>query len=92
MNGVPQLTYTAHLFPALGAYITLYGSTEGISNLSMARELNPIICPQQDESPWRLVYLQAAVKAWWLAEYSGWYLDDSLLGGLEGVDLDQGES
>ncbi|WYZ40122.1 hypothetical protein EsH8_IV_000463 [Colletotrichum jinshuiense] len=79
----------AHLFPALGAYITLYGSTEGVSNLSMARELHPLICPQADEHPWRLVYLQAAVKAWWLSEYSGWYLDDSLLGGLEGVDLDQ---
>ncbi|KXH35783.1 hypothetical protein CSIM01_00497 [Colletotrichum simmondsii] len=80
----------AHLFPALGAYITLYGSTEGVSNLNMARQLNPIICPQADETtPWRLVYLQAAVKAWWLSEYSGWYLDDSLLGGLEGVDLDK---
>ncbi|OLN81622.1 Nucleoporin NUP192 [Colletotrichum chlorophyti] len=79
----------AHLFPALGAYITLYGSTEGASSLSMARELHPLICPQADENPWRLVYLQAAVKAWWLSEYSGWYLDDSLLGGLEGVDLDQ---
>ncbi|KAI8190316.1 Nucleoporin NUP192 [Colletotrichum sp. SAR 10_86] len=76
----------AHFFPALGAYITLYGSTEGVSNLTMARQLHPLIT---DESPWRLVYLQAAVKAWWLSEYSGWYLDDSLLGGLEGVDLDQ---
>ncbi|TDZ18539.1 Nucleoporin NUP192 [Colletotrichum orbiculare MAFF 240422] len=76
----------AHYFPALGAYITLYGSTEGASNLTLARELHPLIT---DESPWRLIYLQAAVKAWWLSEYSGWYLDDSLLGGLEGVDLDQ---
>ncbi|EEY20724.1 conserved hypothetical protein [Verticillium alfalfae VaMs.102] len=79
---------TVHLFPALGAYITTFGSTEGIGDLTVARELHNVICRPNDDSSWPLVNLQAAVKAWWVAEYSGWYLDDGLLGGLQGVDLD----
>lgn len=29
-----------------------------------------------EETPWTLSYLQAAFRAWWLAEYSGFYVDD----------------
>ncbi|CRK06229.1 hypothetical protein BN1723_001699, partial [Verticillium longisporum] len=62
-----------------------------IGDLTVARELHNVICRPNDDSSWPLVNLQAAVKAWWVAEYSGWYLDDGLLGGLQGVDLDAEE-
>lgn len=85
------LMISAHLFPVVGAFITTFGSTEGIGDLQMARRLHGIICRPNDDTAWPMANLQAAVKAWWLAEYSGWYLDDGLLGTLSGVDLDEGE-
>lgn len=75
----------------LGSYIAAFGSTEGAGDLHATRELDAFICRPNDDSPWPLANLQAAIRAWWLAEYSGWYLDDTLLGGLQGVDLDAGE-
>lgn len=62
--------------PALGAYISVFGSTEGEYDLVKARELNEKLFPSSDESSWPLQPLHAAVRAWWLAEYSGFYLDD----------------
>jgi nuclear pore complex protein Nup205 len=38
-----------------------------------ARSLNDKFFAQSDQDPWSLTYLQAAFRAWWLAEYSGWY-------------------
>jgi nuclear pore complex protein Nup205 len=38
-----------------------------------ARTLNDSYFTQSDQDPWLLPYLQAAFRAWWLAEYSGWY-------------------
>jgi nuclear pore complex protein Nup205 len=38
-----------------------------------ARALNDKIFGQVDERPWALPYVHAAFRAWWLAEYSGWY-------------------
>ncbi|ROT35962.1 hypothetical protein SODALDRAFT_300242 [Sodiomyces alkalinus F11] len=78
----------AHLYPVLGSYIATFGSTEGAGDLAVARELDDFICRPKDDTPWPLTNLQAAVRTWWLAEYSGWYLDDALLGSLQGVDLD----
>jgi nuclear pore complex protein Nup205 len=47
--------------------------------------LNKLIC-KADENDWSLPFLGATVRAWWIAEYSGWYLDDP---DLQGVDLDE---
>ncbi|KAH7349850.1 nucleoporin Nup186/Nup192/Nup205 [Plectosphaerella cucumerina] len=77
-----------HLFPVLGAYITTFGSTEGIGDIQTARRLQDVVCRPNDDETWPLVNLQAAVKAWWLSEYSGWYLDDAYVGNLPGVDVD----
>ncbi len=81
------LPLPAHLFPVVGAYITRFGSAEGNSDLGQARELHEIICKQSDDDAWLLIYLRAAVRIWWIAEYSGFYLDD--IPELPGVDLDQ---
>ncbi|KAF7562704.1 hypothetical protein G7046_g1451 [Stylonectria norvegica] len=64
-----------HMIPTIGAYVSIFGSAEGGYDLIQARELNSRLLPS-DDTPWVLPYLQAAFRAWWLAEYSGFYLDD----------------
>lgn len=79
-----------HLFPLLGAYINMFGSTEGIGDLTVARRLNSVICKQADDDTWLLTYFHAAARAWWIIEYSGWYLDDVVPdSAIQGVDLDE---
>jgi len=42
--------------------------------MTEAKNLNDrLFAPNQN--PWALPYVQAAFRAWWLAEYSGWYVD-----------------
>ncbi|OTB06752.1 hypothetical protein M426DRAFT_318467 [Hypoxylon sp. CI-4A] len=79
---------TAHLIPVLGTYITIFGSTEGSGNVEQARKLNRLIC--QPEGDGRHVqFIWAMVKAWWIAEYSGWYMEDAAGSGLAGIDIDE---
>ncbi|KAI1484096.1 nucleoporin Nup186/Nup192/Nup205 [Daldinia eschscholtzii] len=79
---------TVHLIPILGSYITIFGSTEGSGNVDQARKLNRLVCqPEDDARP--LPFLNAAVRAWWIAEYSGWYMEDAAGSGLPGVDIDE---
>ncbi|KAK6207135.1 Serine/threonine-protein kinase tel1 [Pestalotiopsis sp. IQ-011] len=80
--------FAIHLFPALGSFITMFGSTEGNGDLTQARELNNIVCRQSDDDSRSVPYFRAAVKAWWLAEYSGWYVDDAAGSQLQGIDID----
>ena len=40
-----------------------------------ARTLNEKIVGEKDNSQWALLYVHAAVRAWWLAEYSGCYAE-----------------
>jgi nuclear pore complex protein Nup205 len=60
-----------HYFPPLAGFISRYGGIDG--NISDARALNDRILLEDDEKPWKLPYVHAAFRAWWLAEYSGWY-------------------
>lgn len=76
-----------HCFPVLGEYVTVFGSTEGNRDIQQARRLNDKICSRSDDSTWLLPNLGAAVRAWWIAEYSGCYLDDAV--DLPGVNLDE---
>ncbi|KAK3902052.1 nucleoporin Nup186/Nup192/Nup205 [Staphylotrichum tortipilum] len=80
--------FFVHFFPVLAAYLTVFGSTEGVGDLQQARQLNGIICKQGDEDSWTLPFLGAAVRAWWIAEHSGWYLDDTSYD-LQGINLDE---
>ncbi|KAI0552938.1 nucleoporin Nup186/Nup192/Nup205 [Xylaria curta] len=77
-----------HLIPVLGAYITIFGSTEGSGSVEQARKLNTVVC-QQPEGAIALPFLDAAVKSWWIAEYSGWYMEDAAGSGLANIDLDE---
>jgi nuclear pore complex protein Nup205 len=83
-----MLTCLVHLFPVLAAYITEFGSPEGVGDLQQARQLNTIVCKQGEENSWTLANLGAAVRAWWIAEYGGWYVDDSSYD-FQGINLDE---
>lgn len=76
--------------PILGTFITVFGSTEGSGYVEQARKLNNVVCGQPDDAT-RLPYLGAAIRAWWVAEYSGWYLEDASGSVLAGVNVDQGK-
>ena len=79
-----------HLFPVLGAYITVYGSTEGVGDVQQARKLNTIVLHQSDDESTVLPFVQATIRAWWVAEYGGFYLEDATGSTMEGVNLDEG--
>lgn len=77
--------------PVLGTFITFFGSTEGSGYVEQARKLNSIVCGRPDEGT-RLPYLGAAIRAWWVAEYSGWYLEDAPGSVLPNINVDEGQN
>jgi nuclear pore complex protein Nup205 len=81
---------TVHLIPALSTFIFVFGAPEGYSNLREARDWNEKIVGHKDQNPWVLHYVHAAMCTWWLAEYSGWYMDNQTGSPLVGVNLDEG--
>jgi nuclear pore complex protein Nup205 len=78
-----------HYFPPLGACIARYGGIEGGGTMADARSLNNRFFAQPDQNSWPLSYLQAAFRAWWLAEYSGWY-GENADGSIPDNQLDDG--
>jgi nuclear pore complex protein Nup205 len=84
--------FLVHYFPAVAAFIALFGAPEGVSSLEEARSLNEKVIGNKDQNPWTLHYVHAAVSVWWLAEYSGWYMDNPPASPLAGVNLDEGQS
>ncbi|KAL8949940.1 MAG: hypothetical protein Q9222_003989 [Ikaeria aurantiellina] len=78
---------TKHYVPAIAAFTSQYGSPDGGGSLREARTLHKKIVDSRDSTPWALRNLQAATTSWWLAEYSGWYIDPRVGSPLQGVDL-----
>ncbi|SLM38825.1 Nucleoporin Nup186/Nup192/Nup205 [Lasallia pustulata] len=64
-----------HYVPPILAFVSQYGSPEGGGGLQEARSLHTKIMENRELRPWPLRNLQAAMTCWWIAEYSGWYLD-----------------
>ncbi|MCJ1380040.1 hypothetical protein MMC17_003143 [Xylographa soralifera] len=79
---------TLHYVPILTSLTSQYGSSEGSANLRESRAINSRIMEGRDSQVWALPNLQAAMTAWWLAEYSGWYFDQPTGSPLQGVDLE----
>ena len=79
---------TLHYVPILTTLTSQYGSSEGGANLRESRAINRRIMEGRDSQVWALPNLQAALTAWWLAEYSGWYFDQPTGSPLQGVDLE----
>lgn len=80
-----------HYFPAVGAFISAFGAAEGLSTLRQARSLNVKVIGNKEQDPWTLHYVHAAISAWWLAEYSGWYTDNPVGSPLAHVNLADGK-
>lgn len=72
--------------------MTAFGSIDGGYDLIRVRQLNNELFPLAEESSWGLPYFQAAVRAWWLVEYSSFYLDDPPESAIPpNTDLDEGK-
>ncbi|KAK3391860.1 nucleoporin Nup186/Nup192/Nup205 [Sordaria brevicollis] len=78
-----------HLIPVLGAYIAAFGSNVNGGDVEPVRQLNEFICGRTAEDVWAIPSLGAAVRAWWIAEYSGWYHDDYAGYEARGINLDK---
>jgi nuclear pore complex protein Nup205 len=76
-----------HYLPAIVASLVQYGSPEGSASQREARSLHSAIT--SSSSPWVLGPFHAAVIAWWLAVYSGWYFDSGPASPLQGIDLEK---
>lgn len=69
----------AHLFPALGSFISLFGSPDStFATIHEAKKINSALCKPSNAETWTLPYLAAAATAWWISEYSGWYADNAV--------------
>lgn len=74
-----------HYVPILISCASEYGSPENGASYSEARSLNTRILGERDSRPWAILHLQAAFTTWWLAEYSGWFCDQSFGSSIEGT-------
>ena len=79
---------TVHYVPIITAFAFQYGSPEGGGVLREARLLNSKLIDGKDVTPWTLPHLQAATIAWWLAEYSGWYIEQPTGSPVQGANLE----
>ncbi|KAL3423236.1 nuclear pore complex subunit [Phlyctema vagabunda] len=77
-----------HYFPALAAYVSQFGAPEGGGSVESARELNQIFTAPAEKETWKLPYVYAAFKTWWLAEHSGWYGESYGSSSMPGIDVE----
>lgn len=75
-----------HYIPILTCFINKAGASDGFCSLRDARSLHETIT--KDGDSWALRNFRAATMAWWLAEYSGRYIDNPVGSPLQGVDLE----
>ncbi|KAL8900187.1 MAG: hypothetical protein Q9207_005813 [Kuettlingeria erythrocarpa] len=75
-----------HHVPSTLAFISQYGSPESGVSDQEAATLHKKIMDGKDTSAWALRNLQAAFKTWWLAEYSGWHLEQRPDSSAQGMD------
>ena len=80
-----------HYVSILLNFTSQYGSPDGSGSLRDARTLQTKIIGSRDTNQWAVPHLQAAFTIWWLAEYSGWFFDQSNMSPLQGVDLEADE-
>ncbi|KAL1628628.1 hypothetical protein SLS56_005737 [Neofusicoccum ribis] len=74
-----------HYVPIVTSSIHQLVSSERSSSLEDARSLHKDVVADKEGNGWKLRNFHAAVIVWWLAEYSGRYVDPAP---LNGVDLD----
>jgi nuclear pore complex protein Nup205 len=79
---------TLHYLPALVSCASVLGPVDSAASLRDARGLDQYFADKSDNSKWRLPDFRAAATVFWLAEYSGRYIDNPIGSPLRGVDLD----
>lgn len=77
-----------HYVPLLMTCASTFGPVDSPSSLREARGLDQVFADTTDQSRWRLQELRAAATCWWLAEYSGRYIDNPVGSPLQGVNLE----
>ncbi len=80
--------HAVHYVPIIAAFTSQFGSPEGGGDLPDVRLLSNRILGSKDASPWILRNLQATTIVLWLAEYSGWYLEQPIGFELEHVNYE----
>ncbi len=78
-----------HYLPAVGAFISKFGSPDGTGTMRQARDLDKQIIDSRAESPWALPHLHAAISCWWIAEYTSYFLDEPTGSPRAGVNLEE---
>lgn len=63
-----------HYLPAISGYIA--NSLQYTRPIADVRALNDKVLAQSEQKPWTLTYVHAAIRAWWLAEYSGYFTEN----------------
>lgn len=77
-----------HYIPLIIALISQHGSPDGTSTFRDARVLHQKIVNSTDSAAWPLRNLQAATVTWWLAEYSGWFLEAPTGSPMQGMNIE----
>lgn len=77
-----------HYVPMLISLASQYGSPDGSSNFQDAKMLHQRIVESKHLKTWALRNLQAATITWWLAAYSGWFLEQVPVSPIQGMDLE----
>jgi nuclear pore complex protein Nup205 len=78
-----------HHLPILGGFIDYLGSPEGSCVLKEARSVHVAITSPKDTDTWGLKSVHAAAVVWWLAEYSGRYIEPPTGSPMTEADLDK---
>lgn len=93
LDHLPKLdrwnSIAVHYVPVITTFASHFGSPEGGGVLRDARTLNTKILDSKDSTPWLLRNFQAATITWWLAEYSGWYLEQPTGSPVQNVNLQE---
>ena len=66
--------FVVHYLPATYGYIA--NSLQHIRPITDVRALNDKVLAQSEQKPWTLTYVHAAIRGWWLAEYSGYFTEN----------------
>lgn len=72
-----NIVSTVHYIPAASAYITRFGAYGGdveTGDINQSRLLNDNVMSSNSNN-WNLVYVRAAIRVLWLAEYSSWSVE-----------------
>ena len=77
-----------HYASILLSFTSQYGSPDGSAGLREGRSIQAKVVGSKDATPWAIPHFQSAFITWWLAEYSGWFFDQSNMSPLQGVDLE----